>query len=83
MPTQVGVPPIRRELRENARVTHSRLVAYGLVVLLAAVVYLHDLASPHIPKNGDEYPYTHITRLTAASGTLLPLCSDLPEMRNT
>ena len=62
---------------------HSRLVGYGLVVLLAGFVYVHDLSSPHIPKNGDEYPYTHITRLTAASGTLLPLRSDLPGMRNT
>jgi 4-amino-4-deoxy-L-arabinose transferase-like glycosyltransferase len=64
-------------------VTHSRFVGYGLVVLLAVGVYVHDLGSPHIPKNGDEYPYTHITRLTAASGTLLPLRSDLPGMRNT
>jgi 4-amino-4-deoxy-L-arabinose transferase-like glycosyltransferase len=64
-------------------VTHSRLVGYGLVVLLAVGLYVHDLGSPHIPKNGDEYPYTHITRLTAASGTLLPLRSELPGMRNT
>jgi 4-amino-4-deoxy-L-arabinose transferase-like glycosyltransferase len=64
-------------------VSRPRLVSYGLVVLLAAFVYVHDLGSPHIPKNGDEYPYTHITRLTAASGTLLPLRSDLPGMRNT
>ena len=74
MPTRGAVPPVRRELRENARVTRFRLVGYGLVVLLAAVVYLHDLASPHIPKNGDEYPYTHITRLTAASARI-PGCS--------
>jgi len=60
-----------------------QLVAYGLVVLLAVGLYLHDLSSPHIPKNGDEYPYTHITRLTAASGALLPLRSDLPGVRNT
>jgi 4-amino-4-deoxy-L-arabinose transferase-like glycosyltransferase len=60
-----------------------RLVAYGLVALLAVGLYLHDLGSPHIPKNSDEYPYTHITRLTAAGGTFLPLRSDLPGMRNT
>jgi 4-amino-4-deoxy-L-arabinose transferase-like glycosyltransferase len=58
-------------------------VSYGFVVALAVVTYVHDLSSPHIPKNGDEYPYTHITRLTAASGRLLPLVSDLPGMRNT
>jgi 4-amino-4-deoxy-L-arabinose transferase-like glycosyltransferase len=64
-------------------VTHSRAVGYGLVLLLAVGLYVHDLGSPHIPKNGDEYAYTHITRLTAANGTLLPLRSDLPGMRNT
>ena len=63
--------------------SRRRAVAYALVVLVAVVTYLHDLDSPHIPKNGDEYPYTHITRLTAASGTFLPLRSELPGMRNT
>lgn len=60
-----------------------RVAGYGIVVALAALTYLHDLESPHIPKNGDEYPYTHITRVTAASGHLLPLQSDLDGMRNT
>jgi 4-amino-4-deoxy-L-arabinose transferase-like glycosyltransferase len=60
-----------------------RLFGYGLVALLAAFTYLHGLDSQHIPKNGDEYPYAHITRLTAESGRLLPLRSDLPGMRNT
>jgi 4-amino-4-deoxy-L-arabinose transferase-like glycosyltransferase len=46
-------------------------------------VYFHGLDSQHIPKNGDEYPYEHITRVTAASGRLLPLRSELPELRNT
>ena len=41
------------------------------------------LDSLHIPKNGDEYPYMHITRLTAASGKLLPLQSEMEHMRNT
>ena len=63
--------------------SRPRAVVHGLVLALAVGVYLHDLGSPHIPKNGDEYPYTHITRLTAASGTLLPLRSELPGMRNT
>ncbi len=60
-----------------------RLAGYSLVGLLAAFTYLYGLDSQHIPKNGDEYPYEHITRLTADSGRLLPLQSELPRMRNT
>jgi 4-amino-4-deoxy-L-arabinose transferase-like glycosyltransferase len=54
-----------------------------LAVLLAVFTYFYGLDSQHIPKNGDEYPYAHITRLTAASGHLLPLQSQLDGMRNT
>lgn len=61
----------------------SRLIGYMLAVLLAVVTYFYGLDSPHIPKNGDEFPYAHITRLTAESGHLLPLQSQLHEMRNT
>jgi 4-amino-4-deoxy-L-arabinose transferase-like glycosyltransferase len=64
-------------------VSGGRLAGFGAVALLAAFSYLHGLSSPHIPKNGDEYPYTHITRKTAESGRLLPLCSELPGLRNT
>jgi 4-amino-4-deoxy-L-arabinose transferase-like glycosyltransferase len=64
-------------------VRRSTAILYGFAVLLAVVTYVHDLASPHIPRNGDEYPYTHITRLTAASGSFLPLRSELPGVRNT
>jgi 4-amino-4-deoxy-L-arabinose transferase-like glycosyltransferase len=60
-----------------------RTAGYLLVTLLAAFTYLYGLDSQHIPKNGDEYPYEHITRLTAESGRLLPLQSELPGMRNT
>jgi len=56
---------------------------YGLAVLLAVFVYFFDLDGQHIPKNGDEYPYEHITRLTAESGHFLPLQSELKDMRNT
>jgi 4-amino-4-deoxy-L-arabinose transferase-like glycosyltransferase len=52
-------------------------------VLFAVFVYFFGLDSQQIPKNGDEYPYAHITRLTAASGHLLPLQSELKDMRNT
>ena len=56
---------------------------YLSACLLAVFVYFYGLDSQHIPKNGDEYPYEHITRLTAESGRLLPLQSDLDHMRNT
>ncbi len=55
----------------------------GVACLLALLVYFYGLDSQQIPKNGDEYPYSHITRLTAASGKLLPLQSTLDQMRNT
>jgi 4-amino-4-deoxy-L-arabinose transferase-like glycosyltransferase len=52
-------------------------------LLLAFVTYFYGLDGLHIPKNGDEYPYIHITRLTAASGKLLPLQSQVDHIRNT
>jgi 4-amino-4-deoxy-L-arabinose transferase-like glycosyltransferase len=56
---------------------------YGLAAVLACLVYFFQLDSEHIPKNGDEDPYFHITRLTALSGHWLPLQSDDPGMRDT
>ena len=53
------------------------------VSLLVLVVYFYGLGNEEIPKNGDEYVYAHITRLTAESGHLLPLQSELHQMRNT
>ena len=60
-----------------------RTAWYLSACVLAVFVYFYGLDSQHIPKNGDEYPYEHITRLTAASGQLLPLQSQLDHMRNT
>ena len=60
-----------------------RLAWYGIVTVLAVFTYFYGLDSQHIPNNGDEYPYEHITRLTANSGHLLPLQSQLNDMRNT
>lgn len=59
------------------------LMWYGAVTVFAVFTYFYGLDSLHIPKNGDEYVYTHITRLTAETGELLPLMSDLENMRNT
>lgn len=56
---------------------------YLLACLLAIFTYFYGLDSQNIPKNGDEYPYEHIVRLTASSGELLPLQSGLDSMRNT
>lgn len=60
-----------------------RLTLYGLAIVLGVFTYFYGLDSHHIPKNGDEYPYEHITRVTAASGQWLPLQSEVPELRNT
>ncbi|NNM79577.1 MAG: phospholipid carrier-dependent glycosyltransferase [Gallionella sp.] len=59
------------------------LLWYVCATLLAVCTYFYGLDSQFIPKNGDEYPYEHITRLTAASGEWLPLQSQLDNMRNT
>lgn len=59
------------------------LAWYVLAVALGIFTYFYGLESHHVPKNGDEYPYAHITRLTAASGHWLPLQSDFRDMRNT
>lgn len=60
-----------------------RLLGYAVACALAIFTYFYGLDSQHIPKNGDEYPYEHIVRLTAASGEWLPLQSQLENMRNT
>ncbi len=61
----------------------ARLGWSALAVLFAVFVYFYGLDSEYIPKNGDEFPYEHIARLTASSGHLLPLQSELDHMRNT
>jgi 4-amino-4-deoxy-L-arabinose transferase-like glycosyltransferase len=67
----------------NRQLGGLHLLWYVLAAVLAVATYFFGLDSQHIPKNGDEYPYAHITRLTAASGHLLPLQSQLDGMRNT
>ena len=39
-------------------------------------VYQQILDSRFAPKNGDEYPYMHIVRMTAQTGQWLPLQSE-------
>ena len=54
-----------------------------LTLVLAVFAYLYGLDSRFAPKNGDEYPYMHIVRLTADSGKWLPLQSQMEGIRNT
>ena len=53
------------------------------MLLLGVFTYLYGLDSRFAPKNGDEYPYMHIVRMTADSGQWLPLQSEMDGIKNT
>ncbi len=59
------------------------LPGYVLALLVAVFTYFYALESQYIPKNTDEYPYSHIAWMTAASGHWLPLQSSLYQTRDT
>jgi 4-amino-4-deoxy-L-arabinose transferase-like glycosyltransferase len=54
-----------------------------LILLLGVFTYLYGLDSRFAPKNGDEYPYMHIVRMTAGTGSWLPLQSEMVGIKNT
>ncbi|OWS70483.1 ArnT family glycosyltransferase [Polynucleobacter campilacus] len=54
-----------------------------LILLLGVFTYLYGLDSRFAPKNGDEYPYMHIVRMTAQVGNWLPLQSEMDGIKNT
>ena len=54
-----------------------------LILLLGVFTYLYGLDSRFAPKNGDEYPYMHIVRMTAESSQWLPLRSEMDGIKNT
>ena len=54
-----------------------------LILLLGIFSYLYGLDSRFAPKNGDEYPYMHIVRMTADAGHWLPLQSEMDGIKNT
>ena len=54
-----------------------------LILLLGVFTYLYGLDSRFVPKNGDEYPYMHIVRMTAEAGNWLPLQSEMDGVKNT
>jgi 4-amino-4-deoxy-L-arabinose transferase-like glycosyltransferase len=70
-------------IRNDSGGPRSSLAWYGLATALGIFVYFYGLGSDHIPKNGDEFPYAHVTRITAASGHLLPLRAEIESLRNT
>jgi 4-amino-4-deoxy-L-arabinose transferase-like glycosyltransferase len=78
-----SAPSSKTPVSEGPRGGGWSLAWHRLVTLLAVGAYFYGLDGQHIPKNGDECPYEHIARLTANSGRLLPLRSELPNMRNT
>ena len=62
----------------------SFTLRYALLTsVLAVFAYLYGLDSRFAPKNGDEYPYMHIVRMTADSGAWLPLQSEMDGIKNT
>jgi 4-amino-4-deoxy-L-arabinose transferase-like glycosyltransferase len=65
-------------------VLHRRSLIIGwLSLLLAIAVYCIGLGSDHLATNGDELLYAQISKLTAASGELLPLVSPSDRLGNT
>ena len=54
-----------------------------LILLLGVFTYLYALDSRFAPKNGDEYPYMHIVRMTSTTGSWLPLQSEMEGLKNT
>lgn len=54
-----------------------------IILILGIFTYLYGLDSRFAPKNGDEYPYMHIVRMTADSGHWLPLQSQMEGIKNT
>ncbi|MCU0774237.1 MAG: GtrA family protein [Ideonella sp.] len=63
--------------------TRRLVLFHAGLVTLAVWAYANGLDSRFAPKNGDEFVYAHIARLTAATGQWLPLASELDGMRNT
>lgn len=82
--TNTRQPRLKLEQRSASLSSSPAAILWGIAVLLLAIgTYFFGLDSLQIPKNGDEFPYAHIARLTADSGHWLPLQSTLDNMRNT
>ena len=75
--------PLARAAAPLPDVPRRATLAWAALLLIAAAIYVLGLGGQYVPTNGDELVYTHIARLTAASGHWLPLVSELDHMRNT
>ena len=75
--------PLARAAAPLPDVPRWATLAWAALLLIAAAIYVLGLGGQYVPTNGDELVYTHIARLTAASGHWLPLVSELDHMRNT
>ena len=62
---------------------HTKLFLGWIALALGVFVYLHNLGSEHAATNPDEHLYWQITRMTAESGTWLPLQNLQEGERNT
>ena len=60
-----------------------KLILGWLALALGVFVYLHNLGSEHAATNPDEHLYWQITRMTAESGSWLPLQNLQEGERNT
>ena len=66
----------------SAGLNASRVAPWA-AIFLALLFYVIGLGSDHLATGGDELVYAQMTRLTAASGRLLPLQSADETLRNT
>ena len=66
----------------SAGLNASRVAPWA-TIFLALLFYVIGLGSDHLATNGDELVYAQMTRLTAASGQLLPLQTGDETLRNT
>ena len=70
-------------LNHHARHHRRALWIAWTSLLLAVFVYCAGLGGDHLATNGDELLYAQISKLTAATGELLPLQSLDDRLRNT
>ncbi len=68
---------------QHARNHHRALWIGWASLFLAVFVYCAGLGSDHLATNGDELLYAQISKLTAATGELLPLQTLDDRLRNT